>query len=113
MIGWFWDVIGYLIRAVIRVAEIRRSHGWPLSKATVGSSRPVSSYGGPVAEVGYTYIYEGGYFSGVHQEPFLLRSSAEEYAARFATCNSIVVRIKPGQPETSIVCDEDQVPALV
>jgi hypothetical protein len=110
MIGWYFDVvIGYLIRAVIRVVKTRRSNAWPVNKATVANSGcPAFSYGGPVAEVGYTYIYEGDYYAGVHREPFLLHGSAKEYAARFSTGSGIIIRVKPGQPETSLICDEDQ-----
>jgi len=98
MISWYFDiVIGYLIRTVIRIVKARGSNAWPVNKATVANSGcPAFSYGGPVAEVGYTYIYEGGYYSGVHREPFLLRGSAKEYAARFSTVSGIIIRVKTG-----------------
>jgi hypothetical protein len=114
MIGWYFDVvIGYLIRTLIRMVKARRSNAWPVNKATVTSSYcPPFSYGGPVAEIGYTYIHEGGYYYGVHREPFLLDGSAKEYAARFLRGNGIVIRVKLGQPEISLVCDEDQTLSL-
>ena len=110
MIGWYFDVvIGYLIRTVICLVKARRSNAWPVNKATVASSFcPAFSYGGSVAEVGYTYIHEGSYYYGVHREPFLLHGSAKEYAARFLRGGGIIIRVKPGEPETSLVRDEDQ-----
>jgi|HubBroStandDraft_1064217.scaffolds.fasta_scaffold54895_1 hypothetical protein len=109
MVGWYLEVVvGYLIRIVIRAVRARGSSTWPLEKATVSDSRcPVAPYGGPVAEVGYTYTHEGRYFAGVHRMP-LLRGSAEDYVARFPASSDVVIRVKPGEPEVSLVCDEDQ-----
>ena len=102
----------YLIRLVIRMVKARASDTWPVVKGTVSTSNcPPASYGGPVAEVVYTYIHEGSYFSAIHRKPFLLHASAQDYAAQFPTGSDIIARVKPGQPETSIVCDVDQAPA--
>jgi hypothetical protein len=112
MVGWYFDiVIGFLIRIVIRLVRARGSSTWPVEKARVSDSRcPAAPYGGAVAEVVYTYIHEGSYFSGIHRQPFLLRGSAEDYAARFPAGSDVMRRVKRGEPEVSIVCDEDQSP---
>jgi len=108
--GWYIDVVfGYLIRAVIRLIKLSRSHGWPLEQAVVSSSTcPPAAYGGPVAEIGYTYVHAGGYYADVHSEPFLLRSSAQEFATRFSVGSHVTIRIDPKQPETSILREDDQ-----
>jgi hypothetical protein len=110
MLGWYIDIlIGYLIRAAIRLVKLRRSDGWPLEQAVVSSSTcPLAPYGGPVAEIGYTYNHAGGYYAGIHSEPFILRSSAEEYAAKFAVGSHVTIRIDPRRPETSILREDDQ-----
>jgi hypothetical protein len=110
MLGWYFDlVIGYLIRTVIRMVKTRGSDFWTVEKGLVSASTcPAATYGGPVAEVSYTYNYEGGYFAGIHQKPFILRGSAEDYAAQFPAGSEVFVRVKPEQPQTSVVCDEDQ-----
>lgn len=109
MIGWYLDVvIGYLIRNLIHTFRARRSGDWPVETATVGSSRCPSSVGGPVAEVGYMYTHEESYFAGIHRKPFMSRDSAEAYAAKFPPGSKIIARVRPGEPETSLVCDEDQ-----
>lgn len=64
-------------------------------------------YGGPVAELGYTYIYKGGYYSGVHRKAFILRGSAENYASQIVIGSQIAVRVKPTQPETSVVAVDE------
>ena len=102
-------VIGYLIRAVIRLVKLHKSDGWPLEQAVVSSSTwPPAPYGGPVAEIGYTYNHAGGYYAGVHSEPFILRSSAEDYATKFAVGSHITIRIDPKRPETSVLREDDQ-----
>jgi hypothetical protein len=108
--GWYIDIlIGYLIRAVIRLVKLRRSESWSLEDAVVSSStRPLAPYGGPVAEIGYTYNHAGGYYAGVHGKPFILRSSAEEYAAKFAVGAHITIRIDPKRPEVSVFREDDQ-----
>ncbi len=78
-------------------------------KATVtGSNCDHTPYGGPVAEITYAYTHEGEYYSGIHREPFILRGSAEEYVARFRAGGDVIVRVKPVEPEVSIVRDDDQ-----
>lgn len=108
--GWYLDVVvGYLIRSIVRLVKLHRSDGWPLENAVVSGSRcPPAPYGGPVAEISYTYNYAGSYYAGVHREPFLWRSSAEDYAARFISGNHIVIRVNPKRPEISIVRQDDQ-----
>jgi len=105
MIGWYFDiVIGYLIRTLVRFVKMRRSEAWPVEKGKLLSATcPQISYGGPVAEFRYTYIHDGEYYSGVHTKPFMLRSSAEEYAGQFPTGTDIPVRVNPAKPEISIV----------
>ena len=107
--GWYVDiVVGFLIRSLIRRVKTRRSAAWHLEKGRVYSSNcPSISYGGPVAEVGYTYNYRGEYYSGIHREPFLLRSSAEDYASRFVVGSDLTVRVDPERPDISFVSRDD------
>jgi len=44
----------------------------------------------------------------MHEEPFLLAGSVAEYLERFGEGRNIVVRVKPGNPEVSIMCEGDQ-----
>jgi hypothetical protein len=110
MFGWYFDVlVGYLIRTVIRTLKARGSGHWPVERAKVTGSRcDDAAYGGPVAEVTYTFTHNGEYCSGMHREPFLLSDSAKNYAERFPEGGEFIVRVKPREPETSIVCDDDQ-----
>ena len=113
--GWFADVIvGYFItlfRIVARILRARRSKGWREITATVaGTSCQTSSYmPRPVAEIVYTYRIDGGFYGGADEKPFFFESSAKRYAEQFARGDSLVVRVKPGEPEVSILLDEDQV----
>lgn len=79
MIGWYLDVlVGYLIRSVIRLVRTWRSKKWPIERATISSTTcPFQPIGGPVAEIGYTYIHNGEDYSGVYTKGFLLSGSAK------------------------------------
>lgn len=105
MIGWYFDVVvGFLIRSVVRFLRIRSSGTWPIEKGTISSAIcPLAAYGGPVAELGYTYIHKGEYYSGVHRKAFMLRHSAEAYVSQIVIGSQVAVRVKPTHPETSIV----------
>jgi len=109
MIGWYFDVvIGFLVRTVIRFVRLRSSEAWPVEKGTVSAATcPAAVYGGPVAELGYTYIYEGEYYSGIHRKAFMLRSSAENYVSQIHIGSQIPVRVKPTGPETSVVAVDE------
>lgn len=109
MIGWYFDVvIGFLIRTVVRFVKMRSSNRWPVEKGTISSATvPTTVYGGPVAELGYTYVHKGEYYSGVHRKAFMLRHSAEDYVSRIVIGSQIGVRIKPTQPETSVVAVDE------
>jgi hypothetical protein len=115
MAGWYLDVfIGYLIslfRMIVRDVRARRTNEWRETTATVsGASCQTSSFlPRPVAEIVYTYRIDGGFYGGVDEKPFFFASSAKEYAGQFARGDNLVVRVSPGQPEISIVRDEDVV----
>jgi uncharacterized protein DUF3592 len=117
MMDWFLDVLVgylvYLIRIVIRMIKARGGSTWPVVKAKVTGSTCDATYRGAIAEVTYTYPYQGGHFAGIHREPCVLRGSAEEYVARFPAGGDIIVRVKPETPEASIVCDRDQAIGLL
>ena len=109
MIGWYFDiVVGFLIRTVVRFVKIRSSKTWPVAKGTISSATcPTAVHGGPVAELGYTYIHQGEYYSGVHRKAFMLRGSAEDYVSQIVIGSQIAVRVKPTQPETSVVAVDE------
>jgi len=103
MIGWYLDVlVSWLIRTVVQAVRTRQSVTWPIGKGTVSSTSSPSAIGGPVAEIGYTYIYKGEYYSGVHRKAFLSRDSATDYVNQFVLGAEIYLRINPAQPETSL-----------
>lgn len=63
----------------------------------------------PVAEIVYTYHFDGGFYGGVDQKPFFLESSAKAYADQFTRGDGLIIRVKTEDPETSLVRHEDQV----
>src|SRR5579864_8164024 len=89
MAGWFADVfVGSLItlyRILTRSVRARKTLNWPEVTATIsGVSCQTQAYmPRPVAEIVYTYRFEGGLYGGVDDKPFFLESSAKAFAERF------------------------------
>jgi hypothetical protein len=105
--GWYLDIlVGYHIRSLLRFVNVRRSEKWPVVVGAISSvTCPPAPYGGPIAAFGYTYIHSGHYYSGQHNKGFLLKSSAEDYVGRFVVGTQIGVRVKPLQPEKSVLVE--------
>jgi Protein of unknown function (DUF3592) len=112
--GWFVDiVVGYLItlfRIISRSVRALRSKDWHEASAVVsGASCQSQAYmPRPVAEIVYTYRFVGGFYGGVDEKPFFLEGSAKACADQFKRGDTLIIRVKPGEPETSLVFDEDQ-----
>jgi len=99
----------YALRAIMRRLRVWGSGQWALANATV-TAPPASSsgFGCPRVEIVYSYRFKGELYTGIHEEPFLLAGSLTDYVERFAEGRTIVVRVKPGNPEVSLVCEDDQ-----
>ncbi len=70
-----------------------------------------SGYGGTKVELVYSYRFQGELYTGMREEPCL--GSDSEYMQRFPKGRSFVVRVKPGEPDISIVLDDDQEDGLL
>ena len=116
--GLFADVyIGYVLRLFVYMFKTlagglraRGSASWQLANACLSSPGLADRgfWACPTAEITYTYRYNGELYSDIYERPFLLLNSATEYALRFRVGDVIVVRIKPGKPDVSVVRDADQ-----
>jgi hypothetical protein len=56
----------------------------------------------------YLYKIDDETYSGSESVPFVWRSSAEDYVRKHPQGSVLTVRVKPGDPETSIMRGEDQ-----
>jgi hypothetical protein len=96
--------IEYIFREIAFLARILRSYSWPVIKATVTGSRECGGYGCDVAEVYYTYRFDGEHYAGVYKKPFILANAAGYYARNSVPKGAeLVVRLKPGAPSISVV----------
>jgi len=99
----------YLLRVVVRTWRRRGTSEWTLLKANVESiSCPLIAWGCPIAEVVYLYKIDDETYSGSESVPFIWRSSAEDYVRRHPQGSVLTVRVKPGDPETSIMRGVDE-----
>ncbi|MGH9736563.1 MAG: hypothetical protein ACRD8A_18480 [Candidatus Acidiferrales bacterium] len=114
MAGWHLDVvIGYLITLCKRLARMWRSHAtsdWQKVNATLCGANVLSKTLLPrsLVEIVYTYRLQGGFYGGVDEKPFFLRTSAQAYAAEWKRGDELIIRVSPDSLEKSALCDEDQ-----
>jgi hypothetical protein len=109
LFDYLLKAIVYAFNATVQWVRVRGSGQWPFAKATV-SAPPTSSSGlsCPRVEIVYSYRFKGELYTGIHQESFFLTGSSTDYVERFGEGRSLVVRVKPGNPEMSVVCEDDQ-----
>jgi len=62
---------------------------------------------GSTIEIVYSYRFEGELYTGLHEEP-VFAGSGTEYMERFTKGGKFFVRVKPGEPEVSVLRDADQ-----
>jgi hypothetical protein len=58
-------------------------------------------------EITYKYRIDGELYTGTHTEPFLLDSSLKCFLEECSPGGEIIVRMRPGDPESSFVRDRD------
>jgi hypothetical protein len=105
--GWFLDIfIEYLFRVIVRAMRLLRSRNWPAAVGIVLRAEcPRSSYGCTVASVYYEYPIAGKSIGAAYEKPFISHDSGMEYAAQFVKGVEFKVRVKPGDPSTSVPCN--------
>ena len=101
--------IAYAFNVLVHALRVSGSGRWPLANSTV-TAPPLGSpgLGCQHVEIVYSYRVKGELYTGIHTEPFFLADSLTEYIERFAEGRSVVVRVKPDNPEVSVVREDDQ-----
>jgi hypothetical protein len=103
----------YLLRVLVRAWRRRGTSEWMPQQAKIEIvSCPLITWGCPIVELVYLYKIDNETYSGSESIPFIWRSSAEGYARDQARGGVLTVRVKPGDPEISILRSEDQVRAV-
>lgn len=101
--GLFIDIyIVYLFRVLVRALNLLRSRSWPITRGVVLGADCPSKSGYIVAFVTYEYIVDGEKYGAWYEKPFLVSDSAAEYARKFIKGEDFKVRVKPGDPSSSI-----------
>ncbi len=110
MAGWILDIIvEYLVRVVMRIMQLLRSHFWPTVPAKVTNSFYVKAgFGCDLVEIHYKYRADGQSYTGTYKKPWF-GSWGDEYAARIPRGTELIVRTKPGEPSVSIMEKESPV----
>jgi Protein of unknown function (DUF3592) len=104
--GFFADLyLVYLFKVLVRGVKFYGNQHWPsvegIVTATPNSS--MAGWGCPTVEIPYKYRVNGELYTGLHEEPFLLSDSRTEYAARFRAGSKLLIRVKPDNPQVSMM----------
>ena len=106
--GGLVRILFYLLRSIWTWLASSSAGKWATADATVTEDPVrVAGFPGSTVEVVYSYRVGGELYTGLHEEPEFM-GSGSEYMKRFPKGRSFVVRVKPGQPEVSVVRDSDQ-----
>ena len=97
-------IIEFLLYTIAWLWRDYRTPRWPTAEGMVQSSK----LSGSAVIVTYTYTVDNRRIAGIHERSFATRTSAEEYAKRFAPEWSLVVRYSGADPTNSVVLGDDQ-----
>ena len=102
--GWFLDVyVEWLIRMVVNDIRMFRSRSWTVVNGVVFDAVcPQASGGCHVADIYYDYTFSGESLSGIHEEPFVIHSSGEDYVRRLPAGSNYPIRVNPRDPSKSV-----------
>jgi hypothetical protein len=104
--------IGSSIKAIAHYVHSLGSGKWPKAEAIVSANpERFERFGGVTVEIVYSYRFKGELYTGLHEEACF--TSSNEYIERFAKGRPFIVRVKPGEPDVSLVLEEDQTTQLV
>lgn len=103
----FADVlVVFLVRSVIQLFWSHRAKSWPFVKGEVTTSQELKGSTCILAELTYSYRVDGELYTGTLQEPFLV-GSARSFLEQYPSGSELIVRVKPGSPESSFVREKD------
>jgi uncharacterized protein DUF3592 len=101
----------YILKSAWNQINEIGSGKWPCAEAVITAEpEHLNGFGSSTVEIVYSYRFEDELYTGLHEEPCFL--SWSEYMKRFAKGETFVVRVKPGEPEVSVVRDADQADGL-
>jgi Protein of unknown function (DUF3592) len=102
-------IVIFLWRAVARIFLLAKSSKWKRHTAVVSDVvTPPARTPGAFVEISYRFSELDRQFGGVSKVPFLVWSSAEQYARTMRSSTSITVRVDPANPERSVFFSQDQ-----
>ena len=107
--GFFIDFLIVVFKRIIGQTAARGSDAWPLAEGTVTAPpRGKFHLGRQSIEIVYSYRFQGELYTGSHEQSFVFGRSLPDYVNRFGKGSRLVARVKPEDPEVSLVCKEDQ-----
>ena len=109
MPGFVIDIyVEWIFRVVLRFIREFGTGGWPVCQAKItGAFCPKIGYGCARAVVNYAYSVDGKRYMGTNVKPFVILNTAEIYAAQFPKGKTVSLRVKPSNPDFSVLLDSE------
>jgi hypothetical protein len=99
------QLLGSAFRSIRNRVNAVGSGAWPKVEAVVtADAERQGDFTGSVIEIVYSYRFEGELYTGLHEEPVFLGDT--EYLEGFIKGTRFLVRVKPDEPEVSLLLDE-------
>ena len=95
-------IIAFFFRMMIQLFRSREAKSWPTVKGEITTATQRSA-GCLTVEL----TCKGKLYTGTHVEPFLWANSLDICLEPCSPGNSIIIRVKPGEPESSFVRHRD------
>jgi hypothetical protein len=100
--------IEFVVRVIVRLLRARGSRSWPVITAKVtGTNYRPGGVGCAVADITYHYRLDGVLHTGTDANPLVWDSSAKNYLEDHPPGSELLVRVKPGCPDLSVVRQKD------
>jgi hypothetical protein len=107
--GFVLDIfVEYLARQLVRLVRSWNARSWKIVKARITrSAYRAGGLGCAVADVAYTYEVNGRAYSAKNSVPFIFDMSARDYVAHYSPNTDLLTRVKPNDPNVSVVREND------
>lgn len=100
--------VEFLFRAIVRFFRAFGSTSWPVVTAKITASYcDPRGFGCAVANIAYKYRLDDEPYTGTDANPFVWSSSARDYLEKHPPASELLIRVKPGTPELSVVRQDD------
>ena len=104
-------VVGFAVATAKKAVVRHRSDSWNSARGTVEHGELHYEQRGkvsvPVAQLSYSFQYEGEYYAGFFRKNFMREEAAYKLIDAVPSGTPVTIRFKPGKPDQSVLREDD------